>query len=391
MRKKLLAILPIFGLTLLSACTSKSNDLMISEYIAGSDNNQVIEIYNKGDKEIDLSNYSIGIYSVKDEAGNPKTKIDLKGKIAAKGTYVVSNSKASKTITDKADSTFDNFSFGGKEGISLMYKKEDLDVIGNLGKRNDNTNIAYVRKTWRTDASTTFNSTKDYLYYNPDDAVKYLGEFKNPVTEADLLAGPKFLKEYLDKDFYEYTTSYFGTGGAIEVDLIQNIDGDTSIFAFPESAHVEKYMDNPSYNSSTKKYSGKVRYQEVDTPETQVQNNKVEEFGWPAKLNTAELQNKADHIYVQSNAKEAIVENYGRMLGFVFVTNGTNSTLVNFDTIKRGYSTANISFNGYICYKDCPYYNYFVEARAYAEENKLGLYGEKDPYWDYVNNKSKQL
>ena len=86
-----------------------------------------------------------------------------------------------------------------------------------------------------------------------------------------------------------------------------------------------------------------------------------------------------------------MVENYGRMLGFVFVVKGNDSTLVNFDTIKHGYSTATLVFNGYIKYLDCPYYNFFVEAEKYAKENKLGLNGEVDPYWDYENNKSKML
>ncbi len=393
MKKKLLMMLPVFALTALSACSSAkaSSDLMISEYISGDNYDKVIEIYNNGDTDIDLKDYHIGIYSVKDTAGAPTVKVALEGTIKAKSTFVVSNTQANSDILAVANQKSDTLSFGGKEGISLMFKETDLDVIGTLGVRNYNQGLAYVRKTWQTTPTTTFTSTTDYLYYNALDAVSYLGEFKNSVTEEDLLAGPKFVKDYLNTPFYEYTTAYFGTGGAVEVTLKENIDGDTSYFYFPAEASVESYMKDITYVSSQGKYYGKVRYQEVDTPETQVHNNKVEEFGWPAKLNTAELQNNANHIYVQSNANESMVENYGRMLGFVFVTNGDDSTLVNFDTIKKGYSTASLVFNGYIKYKDCPYYNYFVTAKKYAEDNKLGLNGEKDPYWDYVNNKSKKL
>ena len=391
MKKIFVVALSALGLTILAGCNNNgaSKDIMISEYIAGSDSNQAIEIYNNSDKEINLADYSIGIYAIKDKAGAPTTKVNLEGTIASKKTFVIVNKSADKELLDKADLKSETLSFGGKEGISLMHKDTDLDVIGSLGIRNQNMNLAFIRKTWMTTPSTKFNLTDDYLYYNPEDAVKYLGEFKNSVTKDDLLAGPKFVEDYLDIDFYEHVTSYTGTGGAVEVTLDGNIDGDTSYFIFPEEAHVNEYMKDLYTRDGL--YCGKVRYQEVDTPETQVQNKKVELFGWPAKLNTAKLQDEADHIYVQSNAKQAMVENYGRMLGFVFVVKGNDSTLVNFDTIKHGYSTATLVFNGYIKYLDCPYYNFFVEAEKYAKENKLGLNGEVDPYWDYENNKSKML
>ena len=391
MKKTVLLALSALGLTILAGCTNNDNkNIMISEYIEGEESNQAIEIYNNGTKEIDLSAYSIGIYSIKDKAGSPTNKVSLEGKIAPKETFVIVNSKANKDLLDKANLKSDKLTFGGKEGISLMHKDTDVDVIGTLGIRNQNTDIAYIRKTWETNPSSTFKLTDDYLYYNPEDAVKYLGEFKNSVTKDDLLAGPKFVEDYLNIDFYQHTTSYFGTGGAVEVTIKSNIDGDTTDFYFPDEANINEYALASVYNSNGK-YSVKVRYQDVDTPETQVQNQKVEEWGWPAKLNTAKLQDEADHIYVQSNTNQAIVENYGRMLGFVFVVNGNDSTLVNFDTIKHGYTPNRLEYNGDIKYKDCPYYNYFVEALNYAMNNKLGLFGEKDPEWDYENNKSKHL
>ncbi len=391
MKKKIVTLMSLFILSTVTACSnSKSSDLMISEFISGDDYNKVVEIYNNSDKELDLKNYAIGIYNVKDSAGSPSLKVNLEGKIASKGTYVISNSKADSDILSKTNQKSDDLNFGGKEGISLMFKNEDLDSIGTLGARNQNQGMAYVRKTWMTTPSKVFNNTTDFLYYNAADAVKYLGEFTNSVTQEDLIAGPKFVNDYLNKEFYQYTTSYFGTGGAVEVKIKSNVDGDTTDFYFPTEANIEEYAKSCVYNSNGK-YSVKVRYQDVDTPETQVQNNKVEEWGWPAKLNTAKLQNEAEHIYVQSNTNKAIVENYGRMLGFVFVVSGNDSKLVNFETIKNGYTPNRLEFNGDIKYKDCPYYNYFVEALNYAMENKLGLYGQKDPYWDYTNNKSKQL
>ena len=61
MKKIFVVALSALGLTILAGCNNNgaSKDIMISEYIAGSDSNQAIEIYNNSDKEINLADYSI--------------------------------------------------------------------------------------------------------------------------------------------------------------------------------------------------------------------------------------------------------------------------------------------------------------------------------------------
>ena len=39
-------------------------------------------------------------------------------------------------------------------------------------------------------------------------------------------------------------------------------------------------------------------------------------------------------------------------------------------------------------YKGITYSNYLYNIQLYAEKQKVGIWGEKDPYWDYTTNKS---
>ena len=40
-------------------------------------------------------------------------------------------------------------------------------------------------------------------------------------------------------------------------------------------------------------------------------------------------------------------------------------------------------------YKDISYSSYLYNAQLYAIKMKKGKHGEKDPYWDYENNRVK--
>ncbi len=372
-------------LFILASCGDEvdHSKVMISVYLEGSDNNKAIEIYNSSDEEISLSNFKLGIYKVKDE--KPSINVRLKGTLGSKKCFVVSNSKAAKDILDKSNMTSDNLEFNGTEGIALLYKNTVVDVIGELGLRNKNSDITYVRKVDMTDPSDKFDQY-NYIIYNKDNS-NYLGEFINSVTPEELLQGPKFDKAYLEKDFYVTYPGMNGTGGALEVELKLNVDGDTTYFKFPDSLDIESFVDSKNIRyDADGSVSTKVRYQDVNTPETYKGN--IEVFGWPAKLYTADIQNKADKIYIQSVAGDSLLCTYGRILGYVFVCNNDDSSMVNFELVKKGYSNIMFGYNENMTYKDIPYYGYMLNARLYAQRNKLGLYGEKDPYWNYTLNKS---
>lgn len=387
MKKTLMIITTFIMLFIMASCGNDAKaDLMISVYLEGSSNNKSIEIYNNSDKDVSLNNYYIAIYKTNEEVIN--TKVALNGTIKKKDVYVISNDKANDDILSKTNLKTSDLNFVGSQGIALMYKDEIIDVIGALGVRNQNADITYVRKTYVLNAKTTFNQY-DWLIYAKDNS-NYLGKFINSVTEEELLKGPQFDLKYLDKDFTYITgTKYMGTGGAVEVTLESNIDGDTSYFIFPDEIDISSIVSIGNYYvTSSGKVAAKVRYQDTDTPETYSGN--IQEWGWPAKLNTANLQNNAKKIYVQTVANDSLTGTYGRLLGYVFVVNADGSSkCVNFDTIAKGYSNIGFQMNENMTYKDLPYYSYFLNAQLRAKELKLGLYGAKDPEWDYVNNKSK--
>lgn len=382
MKKIILILLLIINIFILSSCGENIdyNKLMISVYLEGTDNNKSIEIYNSSDNDISLSNFYIGIYKVNE--ANPSTKIKLNGILKSKECYVVSNVSANEDILSKTNLKTDKLSFAGKEGIALLYKNNVVDVIGSIGMRNDMRDITYVRKVDMITPSTTFD-LYNFIIYNCDNS-NYLGEFKNSVTPQELLEGPKFDESYLDLDFY-IDNPLVGTGGAVEVSLSSNVDGDTSYFVFKDPNITSHVSAGNKYNTGNY-VAAKVRYQDINTPETT--KNNIMEFGWPAKLYTADLQNKADKIYVQTVKNDSYLCTYGRIMGYVFVVNGDDSTLVNYEIIKKGYSTISFEYNPEMTYKDIPYYGYMINAKLYAEKNKLGLNGEIDPYWDYVKDKS---
>ncbi len=342
MKKVLGALALVLSSLSLASCgeATTNDEMMISVYLEGSSNNKAIEIYNNGDKDVSLNNYSLGIYKTNEEAVNKK--ISLSGTIKSKGVYVIANDAANEDILSKSDLKTADLSFSGAPGIALMKNDEVVDVVGGLGNRNQNADTTFVRKLSRTTPRTTFNQY-DWLVYQKDNSL-YLGSFVNSVTEEELIAGPKFDDKYLEKAFANTSgTSYLGTGGAVEVKLEKNVDGDTSYFIFPDSVDVVKIADKDNYYKTATGYACKVRYQDVDTPETYTEN--IEKFGWPAKLNTAAIQNAAEKIYVQSVCNDSIAGTFGRILSYVFVKNsdGTN-TCVNFETIKKGYSTTSFLF-----------------------------------------------
>lgn len=386
--KKIISLFAILlsSLIILSGCndndTANSN-LMISVYLEGTDDNKSIEIYNNSLEEINLKNYSIGIFKIGNKE-TPNINIKLSGILESKKCYVISNDKANSDILAKTNLKTADLSFGGIEGVALMYKDTVLDVIGSIGLRNQNANMTLVRKVDCTTPSTTFDQY-NYLRYGLDNA-NYLGEFKNSVTPEELLQGPKFDKSYLDLPFYTTSPGLLGTGGALEVELFQNVDGDTAYFVFPDSINIGSLVAKNNTITKNGVVAAKVRYQDIDTPESYSGN--IQEFGLVAKKYTSDLQTNADKIYVQTVKNDGLLCTYGRLMGYVFVEKDNDTTLVNFEVIKHGYSNIGFQYNEDMLYKDLPYYSYFLNAQLYAQKNKLGLYGEKDPNWDYKNNKS---
>ena len=85
MKKKLLLagiVFLSFGLVSCDKDKTLNDPLVISEFIE-NDSNSALELYNRFDEEIDLSDYSLKIYF------RSVITIPLEGKLEAKNTYVI--------------------------------------------------------------------------------------------------------------------------------------------------------------------------------------------------------------------------------------------------------------------------------------------------------------
>lgn len=105
--------------------------LIISEYIEGSSNNKVIEIYNPTSEAVDLSDYSVAVYqngSVFSTQNAP-----LQGVLPSLGTYVVAHPSSNTAILALANQTF-GFGFNGDDAVALLRNDDKIDIIGKIGE-----------------------------------------------------------------------------------------------------------------------------------------------------------------------------------------------------------------------------------------------------------------
>ena len=116
---------------ILSFSASVSADLFFSEYIEGSAYNKALEIYNPSSEAVDLSDYSINLYSNGRSSAN--SSFSLSGTIKAYGVYVVANAKAASKILSIANQTSKTVNFNGNDAVSLTKKGIVVDVIGQIG------------------------------------------------------------------------------------------------------------------------------------------------------------------------------------------------------------------------------------------------------------------
>ncbi len=109
-----------------------TTDLFFSEYVEGSSNNKAIEIYNGTGAAVNLSSYTIEIYSNGNSA--PNATATLAGTLADSEVYVLANTSANATILAKADDTDGGVvNFNGNDAVILKKNGTVIDAIGQVG------------------------------------------------------------------------------------------------------------------------------------------------------------------------------------------------------------------------------------------------------------------
>lgn len=388
-----LFFLPLFVLSTIAlvGCNSSSsgnaNSLMISEVVDGSERkNLAIEVYNNTDKEISLDNYAFSIQFSEQVTAN----IPLSGVVAAKDTFVfVHKDAVSEDLKAKADGFIfiglesNNVLYTGKQPLALKKGSKKIDVVGEW----DSVGIDYAtdrtltRKKEFLFARTEFDEY-DWIRYNVDE-FSYLGTIETSVTEEELLLGPRLEEKDFNAPFsiQQENGQYLGGGGVMDVEVAFYVDGDTTGFRYSDTDEIAKLEIEQG---------AKVRYQNIDTPESYEGN--IQRFGIVAKNYTNRILQNAIELRVQTTINGAIKDTFSRVLAWVWA----DEKLVNFEVVKRGYSEVAFGSNDIMIYKGVSYTSYLYNAMLYAKKKQLGVhsdikgkYGEKDPYWDYENNHVK--
>jgi len=139
--------------------TVSGTDIFISQYIEGSFGyNKYIEIYNGTDATVDLSEYTLELYS------NGKTTIQasmtLSGTLAPGEVIVISHGDATIYTADVTDSSVLNFN--GNDAIVLKHNNVVVDSIGQIGNDIEYAkDVVLIRKSSVTGGDTNPNDEYD--------------------------------------------------------------------------------------------------------------------------------------------------------------------------------------------------------------------------------------
>ena len=118
------------ALSALLVSGTASAELFLSEHIEGSSNNKALEIFNPGDTAVDLSTYTIEIYS--NGGTSASQTIQLSGTLDANGIYVVAHPSANADILALANQT-GNLYYNGDDAIVFKNGADVVDAMGQVG------------------------------------------------------------------------------------------------------------------------------------------------------------------------------------------------------------------------------------------------------------------
>ena len=137
-------------------------DLIISEYIEGSGTgNKAIEIYNGTGSNVDLTQYTLNLYS--NGSATVSQSVTLTGSLSHGQVYVVHHGSITfdlSAISNKLSSST-VINFNGDDAISLMKGSSYIDIFGQIGFRPTN---AWIGSVTTTPTTSTLDRT---LVRNP--------------------------------------------------------------------------------------------------------------------------------------------------------------------------------------------------------------------------------
>lgn len=111
-----------------------ASDLMISVYIEGSGNNKAIELHNPTSEPLELSGYTVQLFS--NGNASPTNTLSLPaGELPAGGHFVIVNSQASAELAALADISHAVTNYNGDDALTLSREGTVIDSLGQVGAR----------------------------------------------------------------------------------------------------------------------------------------------------------------------------------------------------------------------------------------------------------------
>lgn len=148
----------IFVVTVTAVQPPQVPTLFISEYVEGGGSNKVIELYNPTNATIDLTGYSLVLFS--NGASTASSTLDLTGYSIASGeTFVIVNAGAIQGILDLADLVSGTINHNGDDTYGLYNGDTLIDTFGIIGNTNNNDyakDVTLVRNTTIIEGSNTW-------------------------------------------------------------------------------------------------------------------------------------------------------------------------------------------------------------------------------------------
>ena len=377
MKKKLTLTLTFFAAAcVLTGCSQDNHDnelpdIFISEFYSGEDADDcVVELGTSSKEEWSLEGIKVNFYGSK----NLSYTLDLSNKTISYENPILIINKDSPFDATSAESIKldDNYLYGSYYLEIVNSEDEIIDCVGYKGF-----NISYVRNQSMVRLSEKFKPTGtfdelNYIKVKAGEA-KYLNNLESPISENELLTGPRLSEDvYGDYLFQENNSA---KGGYLSVTVKSLGDGDTTFFNFPADSGVSS--------------DESMRYLLIDTPEIDHGPNgnvDAEPWGNKAKKVNNEKLTSAKGIIVQSNRDFPLHENYGRLLGYVWYTNSDDTNdlssyrLLNFEMVKDGLAKfSDREIFETMFYGDIYYFDYLRYAYNYAKKLGVYIHGQTDP------------
>jgi uncharacterized protein len=123
------------GVVVIAAAPAAAPELFFSEYLEGSGNNKALEIYNPTTQTVNLSDYTIKLYSNGATTTNSTNTLVLSGTLSPGSVIVIVNAFATLTISAPTRITSSVTNFNGDDALTLEKSGAVIDRIGQVGFR----------------------------------------------------------------------------------------------------------------------------------------------------------------------------------------------------------------------------------------------------------------